>query len=254
MKILLTNDDGIQAEGIQTLRRALEKIADVTVVAPSYERSATGHGITVHKPIRAEKVHLAGSTATHWSVVGTPADCVKLALEALMDWTPDLVVSGINHGSNMGTDVLYSGTVSAAIEGMVNGLPAIAVSLTDIAELDFTFAASFTAKLCSFLKLKGFPSDTLLNVNIPPGEQFKGVRITKLGSRHYVNTVERRTDPRGREYFWLAGDVVNQEGDGSTDVDAVQKNFISISPLFFDLTNYAIIDNLKSWDLNRLFD
>lgn len=254
MKVLLTNDDGIQAEGIQTLRRALEKIADVTVVAPSYERSATGHGITVHKPIRAEKVHLAGSTATHWSVVGTPADCVKLALEALMDWTPDLVVSGINHGSNMGTDVLYSGTVSAAIEGMVNGLPAIAVSLTDIAELDFTFAASFTAKLCSFLKLKGFPSDTLLNVNIPPGEQFKGVRITKLGSRHYVNTVERRTDPRGREYFWLAGDVVNQEGDGSTDVDAVQKNFISISPLFFDLTNYAIIDNLKSWDLNRLFD
>lgn len=256
MKILLTNDDGIQAEGIQNLRRRLEEIAQVTVVAPSYERSATGHGITVHKPIRAEKVKLQGSQGVHWSVVGTPADCVKLALETLLDHTPDLVVSGINHGGNMGTDVLYSGTVSAAIEAMINGLPAVAVSLTDDTNLDFTYAAGFTANLCQFLKQKGFPDGTLLNVNIPacdPGPP-KGVKVTKLGSRHYINTVERRRDPRGREYFWLAGDVVNGKGDGNTDVDAVQNHYISISPLSFDLTDYRVIETLQSWGLKKLCD
>ncbi|MGI6684740.1 MAG: 5'/3'-nucleotidase SurE [Bacillota bacterium] len=254
MKILLTNDDGIQAEGIQTLRRALCKIADVSVVAPSYERSATGHGITVHKPIRAEKVRLKGSDGEHWSVVGTPADCVKLALEALLKDKPDLVVSGVNHGANLGTDVLYSGTVSAAIEGMINGLPSVAVSLNDDAALDFTFAADFTAKLCTLLRLKGFPPSTLLNVNIPGGESktIKGVRVTRLGSRHYINTVEARKDPRGREYFWLAGDVVNVAGDGDTDVDAVRNNFVSVSPIQFDLTNYRVIDTVKSWGFESL--
>jgi len=254
MKILLTNDDGIQAEGIQTLRRALAEIAEVTVVAPSYERSATGHGITVHKPIRAEKVKLQGSDGDHWSVVGTPADCVKLALEALLKETPDLVVSGINHGANLGTDVLYSGTVSAAIEGMINGLPSVAVSLYDDSVVDFTFAAAFTAKLCTLLRLKGFPPATLLNVNIPGSEThaIKGVRVTKLGSRHYINTVEARKDPRGREYFWLAGDVVNVEGDGDTDVDAVKNNYVSVSPIHFDLTNYQVIDTVKSWGFESL--
>ena len=254
MRILLTNDDGIHAAGIQALRHSLEKIAEVILVAPSYERSATGHGITMHKPIRADKTLLPGSDQTHWSVVGTPADCVKLALEALLDAPPDLVVSGINHGANMGTDILYSGTVSAAIEGVINGLPSIAVSLTEYGDLDFSLAASFTARLCTLLKDKGFPVETLLNVNIPPGAKVSGVQITKLGSRHYVNTVERRTDPRGREYFWLAGDVVNREGDGSTDVDAIKKNCISVSPIFFDLTNYQVIEELKEWDLPSLCD
>jgi len=256
MKILVTNDDGIQAEGIQTLRRTLSKIADVTVVAPSYERSATGHGITVHKPIRAEKVRLKGSDGNHWSVVGTPADCVKLALETLLKEPPDLIVSGINHGANLGTDVLYSGTVSAAIEGMINGLPSVAVSLYDDAVVDFTFAAEFTAKLCTLLKLKGFPPSTLLNVNIPDSEAdaIKGVRVTKLGSRHYINTVECRKDPRGREYFWLAGDVVNREGDGDTDVDAVKNNYVSVSPIHFDLTNYKVLDTVRSWGFETLVD
>lgn len=254
MKILLTNDDGIQAEGIQTLRRALSKIAEVTVVAPSFERSATGHGITVHKPIRAEKVRLKGSERDHWSVVGTPADCVKLALETLMKEAPDLVVSGVNHGANLGTDVLYSGTVSAAIEGMINGLPSVAVSLYEDSVVDFTFAAEFTAKLCTLLRLKGFPPSTLLNVNIPGSEShaIKGVRVTRLGSRHYINTVECRKDPRGREYFWLAGDVVNDEGDGDTDVDALKNNYISVSPIHFDLTNYQVIDTVKSWGFESL--
>jgi len=254
MKILLTNDDGIQAAGIQALRRSLETIARVILVAPSYERSATGHGITMHKPIRADKTMLPGSEETHWAVVGTPADCVKLALEALLDDKPDLVVSGINHGANMGTDVLYSGTVSAAIEGVINGLPSIAVSLTEYGSLDFRLAADFTTRLCALLKEKGFPTETMLNVNIPPGEKVNGVRITKLGARHYVNSVERRTDPRGREYFWLAGDVVNRKGDGSTDVDAIQKNFISVSPIFFDLTNYQVIEELKEWRLEEICD
>lgn len=253
MRILLTNDDGIHAEGIQALRKSLETIARVILVAPSYERSATGHGITMHKPIRADKTQLPGSDETHWSVVGTPADCVKLALEALLEEPPDLVVSGINHGANMGTDILYSGTVSAAIEGVINGLPSIAVSLTEYGDLDFSVAAAFTTRLCTLLKEKGFPVETMLNVNVPAG-QVNGVRITKLGSRHYVNSVERRTDPRGREYFWLAGDVVNREGDGSTDVDAIQKNCISVSPIYFDLTNYQVIEELKAWDLKNLCD
>jgi len=256
MKILLTNDDGIQAEGIQTLRKTLNEIADVTVVAPSYERSATGHGITVHKPIRAEKVKFKGMNNDHWAVVGTPADCVKLAVEALMDETPDMVVSGINHGSNLGTDVLYSGTVSAAIEAMINGLPAIAVSLNGDNILDFSFAAQFTARLLSLLQSKGFPANTLLNVNIPYVEpkEIKGVKVTKLGPRHYINTVERRKDPRGREYFWLAGDVVNESGDGNTDVDAIKDHYISLSPLHFDLTDYQVIETVKKWGLENLMN
>ena len=209
MKILLTNDDGIQAEGIQTLRRALSEIADVTVVAPSYERSATGHGITVHKPIRAERVKLKGSDKEHWSVVGTPADCVKLALETLLKEPPDLVVSGVNHGANLGTDVLYSGTVSAAIEGMINGLPSVAVSLYDDSFVDFTFAAQFTAKLCTLLRLKGFPPHFAKCKH--PGSQahdIKGVRVTKLGSgtiliRWNVGKIPEARNIFGWQEMWL---------------------------------------------------
>jgi 5'-nucleotidase len=254
MKILITNDDGIQAEGIQTWYKSLSKIADVTVVAPYFERSATGHGITVHKPIRAEKVIFKGEDKAHWAVVGTPADCVKLALEALLDRAPDLVVSGINHGSNLGTDVLYSGTVSAAIEAMINGIPAIAVSLDDDTLLDFSFAADFTKKLCQFFQTKKIHNKTLLNVNIPYKDPhlIKGVKVTKLGSRHYVNTVDRRKDPRGREYFWLAGDVININGDGFTDVDAVQNNYVSISPIHFDLKDYGVMENIKTSGLENL--
>jgi 5'-nucleotidase len=254
MRILLTNDDGIQAEGIQTLRRALSQIATVNMVAPSYERSATGHGITVHKPIRAQKVKLKDSDEEHWSVVGTPADCVKLALDTLLKEPPDLVVSGVNHGANLGTDVLYSGTVSAAIEGMINELPAIAVSLDDDALVDFSFAADFTARVCQLLRLKGFPPATLLNVNVPGVEAhlIRGVQVTKLGNRRYTNTIESRKDPRGREYFWLAGDVINQEGDENSDVEAVKSNFVSISPIHFDLTNYQVIDTVKSWGFENL--
>lgn len=255
MRILLTNDDGIHAEGIQVLSKSLAEVADVTVVAPSYERSASGHGITLHKPIRAEKVNFKHPNINGWSVVGTPADCVKLALEALMEKPPDLVVSGINRGANLGTDVLYSGTVSAAIEGMINGLPSVAVSLIDSTNFDFTFAASYTVKLCTLLKHKGFPPDTLLNVNIPNCgiHHINGVKITKLGVRRYINAVERRKDPRGREYFWLAGKPVNVTGDGNTDVDAIENNYVSISPIFFDLTNYKVIETVKSWNLEKLF-
>ncbi|MCR6546323.1 5'/3'-nucleotidase SurE [Dehalobacterium formicoaceticum] len=254
MKILITNDDGIQAEGIQALRRALSEIGTVNMVAPSYERSATGHGITVHKPIRAQKIKLKDSDQDHWSVVGTPADCVKLALETLLSEPPDLIVSGVNHGANLGTDVLYSGTVSAAIEGMINGLPSIAVSLDDDALVDFSFAADFTARLCQLLRLKGFPSQTLLNVNVPgvEAQYIQGVRVTKLGDRRYTNTIESRKDPRGREYFWLAGDVINQEGDENSDVEAVKNNFVSVSPIHFDLTNYQVIDTIKSWGFEDL--
>ncbi|GAW94231.1 5'/3'-nucleotidase SurE [Calderihabitans maritimus] len=252
MRILLTNDDGIWAEGINQLRRSLEEIAEVWVVAPDRERSATGHGITVHKPLRVEEINFPDSSSRGWAVTGTPADCVKLALEALLEDTPEMVVSGINWGANLGTDVLYSGTVSAAFEGVLAGIPSVAVSLTtESKEPHFEFAARFTRQLCLRLAERRLNPDTLLNVNIPdlPPSKIKGVKITKLGVRRYKNAVEKRKDPRGRAYYWLAGEANDVLSDSDTDIAAIKENFISVTPVHFDLTNYAILEQVRSWGI-----
>lgn len=254
MLILITNDDGIQAPGIRALWTELSTIADVVVVAPDGERSACSQSITVHHPIRVDEYELNQERITAWSVNGTPADCVKIALEALMPTTPDLVISGINRGANLGTDVLYSGTVSAAIEASLHGLPAIAVSLADFSANDFSLAAQFTCKLAkTLLGQASLPSNTLLNVNVPaikPAE-ISGVTITKLGKVYYNNVLEKRFDPRGRMYYWMAGNILDVENDVDSDVTAIKNHNISITPIHFDLTNYAIIDSLKEWDLNN---
>lgn len=251
MQILLTNDDGIHARGIQALREELAGLGKVTVIAPDRERSASGHGITVHKPLRVETVCFSNGD-TGWEVTGTPADCVKLAVENLLDGhLPDLIVSGINAGENLGTDVLYSGTVSAAIEGTMAGFPSMAVSLTGGEQSDFRFAARFTAGLCRRLLLEGLEAETLLNVNIPdlPAAEIKGVQVTKLGTRRYNNSVHKRQDPRGKYYYWLAGEVEDVNREPGTDLAAIAEHLISVTPIHFDLTNYRIIDKVQSWNL-----
>ncbi|SDF75735.1 5'/3'-nucleotidase SurE [Sporolituus thermophilus] len=251
MHILLTNDDGIFAPGIKALWQSLSAIAQVTVVAPDSERSATSQAITVHHPIRVDPYHIENSSVTAWRIGGTPTDCVKLAIEALLAEPPDVVVSGINHGPNLGTDVLYSGTVSAAIEGALHGIPAVAVSLDTWQPFDFTPAAEFTRKLILTMMQNTLPPNTLLNVNVPalPPNRLGGVAVTKLGVRQYQNTFERRADPRGRLYYWMGGDLVDNTNDPDSDIVAVKEGKISVTPIHFDLTNYAIMDLLRKWGL-----
>jgi 5'-nucleotidase len=251
MNILITNDDGINSAGLITLAQEMSKIADVTVVAPDRERSATAHAITMHKPLRVEKVDIPNCKALGWMINGTPSDCVKLALEALLDFTPDLVLSGINSGPNLGTDVIYSGTVSAAIEAALSGVPSIALSIAGHGNVRFDHAANFTKKLCLEILDQEFPKDSLLNVNIPSveWEAMEGVAITHLGTIRYKNSFDRRVDPRGRVYYWLAGEVIDNIHDKGSDVWAVKNNYISITPILFDLTKYDIIETIKKWDL-----
>lgn len=251
MRLLLTNDDGITAPGIQALWQELSSIGEVTVVAPDTERSATSQAITVHHPIRVDKYPIEGQPIAAWQVGGTPTDCVKIALEALLEIKPDVVVSGINNGPNMGTDILYSGTVSAAIEGALHGIPAIAISLATWRLSDFTPAAQFTRKLVQLLTERCLPPHTLLNVNVPalPMENIVGVEITKLGVIEYENTFERRLDPQGRSYYWMGGSIVDTVNEDGTDVLAVKNGKISVTPIHFDLTNYAIMNLLKEWNL-----
>lgn len=250
MRILLTNDDGIFAEGLQTLVQKIKKIAETYVVAPDHEQSATGHAITMHRPLRAEKVQYYHSPEIPaWSVNGTPADCVKLAVEAILPCRPDLVISGINRGANLGTDVIYSGTVSAAFEGVILGIPAIAASLTEYNNPHYEFAAAFIARLAQEFIRQEKPRDLLLNVNIPgcAPEEITGVAVCRLGVRQYKNTFEKRTDPRGRTYYWLAGELVDGEAESDTDVAANKACKISITPITHELTDFRLLDHIKSW-------
>ncbi|WP_406678542.1 5'/3'-nucleotidase SurE [Moorella sp. ACPs] len=249
MVILVTNDDGIHATGIKALSLALTAIGKVVVVAPEKERSAIGHGITMHKPLRVTEVPWEEPIGKGLAINGTPADCVKLALDALLDEPAAMVVSGINRGENLGTDVLYSGTVSGAIEGCINGLPSLAVSLVGEEEFDFTFAASFTARLAREILNRGLPQGTLLNVNVPhlPEAEIKGIAITRLGRRRYINTVSGRKDPRGRAYYWLAGEKEDLDQGPDTDIGALRCGFISLTPLQLDLTHYAFQEELRSY-------
>lgn len=248
MKILLTNDDGIHAHGLHCLIAELGSIADLYVASPDRERSGTGHSITVFDPIKVMPARLKGIHAG-WIVGGTPVDCVKLALSRLLPESVDLVVSGINHGPNLGTDVLYSGTVSAAAEGVIMGVPAIAVSLNSYqAELNCDFTARFTRNLIRTVMKQGMKNSTLINVNVPniAPDQIKGIRITRLGVRNYDNLFEERTDPRGNSYYWLGGGVVQEEQEPDSDVLAVEQGYISITPIHMDLTDHELVESYRS--------
>ncbi len=247
--ILITNDDGIYAEGIQLLSQALFESGryNLTIIAPDHERSAVGHAITMHRPLRVEQAHFLHNPALMgWAVNGTPSDCVKLAVEALLEEKPALIISGINRGSNLGTDVLYSGTVSAAVEGIILGVPSVAVSLVEGGESeDFRFAAAFVRDLIPHLTAEPPPAGTLLNINIPPQCRVQGARVTRLGTRRYRNSFDRRTDPRGMIYYWLAGELIEGEEEENSDVRAVRDGYISITPVHLNLTNDAIIPKLE---------
>ncbi len=249
--ILLTNDDGIFAPGINALRAAMEQIPgmEVWAVAPDRERSASGHAITMYRPLFPTRVTIPGATAPCYSVTGTPADSAKLAIEELLPRRPDLVISGINRGSNLGTDMFYSGTVAAALEGPILGIPAIASSLNSFSSQDYSVAAAFTAELAQKVLAEGLPAGTLLNVNVPalPREEIKGVRITKMGRRLYRDQWDKRTDPRGRTYYWLAGELAEIDNPPDSDVVAVEQGYISVTPAQLDLTRYDQVERLRGW-------
>jgi len=251
LRILVTNDDGIFAEGIYKLAKKLSKQYEVIVVAPDRQRSATGHAITMHHPIRANKISFFDTEISAWSVDGTPSDCIKLALEALLEEKPDFVISGINDGPNLGTDVLYSGTVSAAVEGAIHGIQSIAVSMAYIKDIDFDLGAEFACKMINELKVKKLPKDTLLNINIPEGskEDIGGARITTLGIRRYKNAFVKRQDPRGNEYYWLGGELINETQNKDSDIVCIKDKYISITPIHYDLTKFDLVETMKKWDI-----
>ena len=264
MKLLISNDDGIFALGVRTLANTLAKAGhDVTVVCPDRERSATGHGLTMHQPIRAEIVDsIFHPQVTAWSCSGTPSDCVKFALSAVLDTPPDFVLSGINHGANLGTDILYSGTVSAAMEGLLGGINSIAFSLASFTSKEFQPAANFARNFLQQLSQQNLPHQTLFNVNIPPvpEKEIVGVVLSRQGLRRYIETFKKRVDPRGKSYYWLAGEVVEEleqpeyihlPANIPTDVQAIQNNCITITPLQYNLTD---ISSIKYFQENKWFD
>lgn len=254
MRILLTNDDGILAPGIQAARAALSALGEVFVVAPERPRSAAGHAITLHKPLRLTSTRLpAGGQG--FAVSGTPTDCVTLGYEIVMESRCDLVVSGINAGANLGWDLTYSGTVAAAIEGAVLGLPAIAISLVlDDGEreiLDFGPAADCVARVARQVQEDPLPQHTLLNINVPhvPAADLKGISVTHQGKREYVDRIVTREDPAGRPYYWQAGSIREDVPDPGSDVHAVLENRISITPVQLDMTAYPLLERLRNWRL-----
>lgn len=250
MNILVTNDDGINALGIKSLVEALHPLGNVYVVAPDSQKSACGHGITIHVPVLVQQVEFEGAQKA-WSVAGTPADCVKLGVNELVDGKIDMVFSGINQGGNLGTDVLYSGTVSGAVEGILLGIPSVAVSVDSHDTTDFDAAKTITKTICEHMVTNQLEPETLLNINVPniPAKDIKGVEITPLGIREYTESFTGRKDPRGRAYYWYSGVPKTNASDEDTDVIAVEKGFISITPIHFDLTNYRIIKNVKKWGI-----
>ncbi|HEY3265483.1 MAG TPA: 5'/3'-nucleotidase SurE [Armatimonadota bacterium] len=265
MRILLTNDDGVHAEGLLALKQALDDVAEVEIVAPDRPRSACGHSVTLHKPLRVATVTLAdGSLAQACS--GTPSDCVMLALRGLLHERPDLVMSGINNGPNLGWDLTYSGTVSAAMEACIIGVPSVALSCVsmdakpyvieddefprpDRPPLNYDVAAAFAAHLAGVLSEHSLPPFSLLNVNVPsvPAAEINGVRLTRQGVRKYVGDAERRLDPMGRPYYWLGGDHPEDVMEDGTDVTAIYNREISVTPVHLDLTAYPVMESLHQW-------
>jgi len=249
MHILVTNDDGVDAPGLLALNQALREIGDTTVFAPSRNWSASGHVKTMHKPLRVGETQLADGTPA-FTTTGAPSDCVAMAFLGIVERPIDMVVSGINLGPNLGHDVTYSGTVTAAMEGAIAGVPAIAVSLASYRDSSFAFAAKTAAKLAQQVAQLGLPPQTLLNVDVPavPEEEIAGVMVTRMGLRIYYDELIRRLDPRGRPYYWIGGQEPGGVLEEGTDLWAVANNYVSVTPLQLDLTDYRLIEQLKTWN------
>jgi len=247
LRILCTNDDGIHAPGLRLLADIAARFGDITVVAPDRQKSATSHSLTLHRPLRVTEIQ-----RNHHVIDGTPTDCVLIAVNELLANRPDFVLSGVNHGPNMGEDVLYSGTVAAAMEGTILGIPAIAVSLAGEKRGNLNSYGDVLQELLGqILGRPSFPLETFFNVNIPdiPASAIKGIRVTALGRRVYSDSLIRREDPGGREYFWIGGGVSSWSGGEDSDFRALEAGYVSVTPMHLDLTNYRLIDEVRSWDL-----
>jgi 5'-nucleotidase len=244
MEILISNDDGYQSPGIRVLAAALARIATVTVVAPDRDRSGASNSLTLDAPVRATR---AENGFTY--VDGTPTDCVHLAITGLLEKEPDMVVAGINAGANLGDDVLYSGTVAAAMEGRFLGLPAIAVSLASHKPVYYATAAQVAVELVQRVLARSLPADTILNVNVPdlPLEQLAGIEVTRLGHRHKSEPVVPMIDPRGRTVYWVGPAGPEQDAGPGTDFHAVRTGHVSVTPIDVDLTRYAALDSISNW-------
>ena len=248
--ILVTNDDGIYAPGIDHLRRSLEGLGDIIVVAPLIEKSAVGHAITISDPLRVMEIERNGHFFGY-AVNGTPADCVKLGVQCLLEHKPDLIVSGINLGPNTATNIIYSGTVSAAAEGTIMGFPSMAVSLASFSKKEFAFAARIARHLSKEILRRGLPEGTLLNVNVPALDEkdIKDIVITRQGKGRYQEAFDKRIDPNHRTYYWLTGKKMQLDTDADVDDLAVMQDKVSITPIHYDLTNYQFLDELSKWNI-----
>lgn len=250
-RILITNDDGIYAPGIKALWSAMSELGDVTVVAPNREQSAVGHAITISDPLRVDEIKRSNGFKG-FSVDGTPSDCVKIATQALLTDKPDIIVSGINHGSNTGMNIIYSGTVSAATEGTMLNIPSVAISLNSFDESDFDGAKAAAKAVVAHVLEKGLPEKTLLNVNVPaiPEDEIKGFKITQQGNAAFKDRFEKREDPRGKVYYWMTGHMIDPDTETHMDHYAVLDGYISITPIHYRLTNHEFLDELSSWDFS----
>jgi len=248
--ILITNDDGIYAPGILQLYKSLKEIGSVTVVAPLIEKSAVGHAITISDPLRVIEVERDGMFFG-FAVNGTPADCVKLGIQCILKNKPDLVVSGINLGPNTATNIIYSGTVSAAAEAVIMGIPAMAVSLTSFTSKDFSYAGKIAVQIALGILKNGLPEETLLNVNVPavPENEINDIIVTRQGKGRYQEAFDKRTDPNNRTYYWLTGKRMLLDKDQDVDDLAAMNNNVSVTPIHYDLTNYDFLKELTKWNL-----
>lgn len=250
--ILVTNDDGITAPGIAALVEAVKHLGDIVVVAPDSPQSGMGHAITVSEPLRLDKVKMFKDVLCY-ETSGTPADCVKLAVARVLKHKPDLVVSGINHGSNASINVIYSGTMSAAVEACIEGIPAVGFSLLNYGhDADMTSAGKVARLISERLLKNKLPTSTLLNVNIPyvPYHELKGIRICRQANAKYEETFDERVDPHGRKYYWMIGDFKNYDKGVDSDIWALENGFVSVVPVHFDMTAHHAIATLNSWDLH----
>lgn len=250
MNILLTNDDGIYAEGLWALYKRFTEKHSVTVVAPDRKRSAVGHGITLHKPLYTSRVVVSGG-GQGYAVSGTPTDCIKLSILTILDARPDMVISGINPGANVGVNINYSGTVAAAKEAALYGIAAIAVSIDGDSPCNYDDAAIFTTRLAEKVRKKRLPFGTILNVNIPDiaADRISGVRVSRQELAFSAEYFEKRTDPRNRTYYWQGCDSQTSFNDSDSDVAALCQNFISITPVKCDATDYDTMEDLKGWEV-----
>jgi 5'/3'-nucleotidase len=245
--ILVSNDDGIGSAGLRALVVSLEVVGDVVVVAPDRERSANGHSLTLSRPLRVTPID-----KNWYSVDGTPTDCITLGVTELLPCKPQLVAAGINHGSNLGDDVTYSGTVASAMEATLQGIPAFAISVAGNGVFDFRAAAMSARRLAKEVLRRGLPQDTLLNVNVPnvPPDEIQGWAVTRQGRRVSSESVVRKTDPRGQAYYWIGGASSAWRAGVETDHEAVQGGWVSVTPLHLDLTNHRVVDELRGWRLS----